>query len=82
MLETGLTICDARKVSIVAPCIALLGPLILCPLADYFARKNGSNYKQKSGKYLRVMIAIILILGAIFYLLLLTVPTVVRLKVN
>lgn len=81
MLETGLTLSEARIISIVAPIVALLGPLIVGPLADMLAAKAGGNAKNKFGKYMRIMIAITLVLAAFFYLLLLSVPTSVRLKV-
>lgn len=80
MLDTGLTLEEARIVSIIAPCIALLGPVVVGPLADKLAGSSGPNNKNNSGRYLRIMIAVTCILGAVFYLFLLAVPTVVRLK--
>lgn len=80
MLETGLTLHEARIISIVAPCVALFGPLIVGPLADALAARAAGNTKNKFGKYIRIMIATTLVLAALFYLLLLSVPTAVRLK--
>ena len=80
MLAVGLTLEEARLVSIISPVVALLGPLIASPLADKLAGRQGSNEKISTGRYLRVMIAIACFLSAILYSLLLLVPVVERIE--
>lgn len=65
-------------ISIVAPIVALIGPLIAAPLADRLAGGFGRSNRNKTGTYLRIMIVICLTFSAIFYWLLLTVPKIVR----
>ncbi|CAH0721680.1 unnamed protein product, partial [Brenthis ino] len=78
MLAIGLDRGEARLISVVAPCIALLGPAILGPLIDKLSVGRGSTGggagPSGSGKLLRVITAICLILSALFYTLLLAVP--------
>lgn len=70
MKEVGLTINEAHIVSIVAPLIAALGPLIVCPLAD---RIGGSG-----GRSMRMLLSVTVLLAALCYALLMCVPTVQR----
>ncbi|XP_047989275.1 uncharacterized protein LOC125228664 [Leguminivora glycinivorella] len=73
----GLSRGEARLISAVAPCVALLGPAILGHLIDKLSIGRGSTSgggPSGSGRLLRVVTAICLILGAIFYTLLLAVP--------
>lgn len=81
MTSKGLTYDESWIISTVAPCVALLGPAIAGPLADRLAGGYGGNKRSKTGTYLRVMIAICMILAAIFYSLLMVVPTVVSVLV-
>lgn len=74
MLTLGLNYYESRIILIVAPAFSMLGPFFFGPLADRLANKKQSA----SGKYLRVMTAITMLLAAIFYALLLTVPNVQR----
>ncbi|XP_017783202.1 PREDICTED: uncharacterized protein LOC108567324 [Nicrophorus vespilloides] len=78
MTLKGLSVEEAKIISIVAPCIALIGPAIAAPLADKLAGGPEGNKRSKTGRYLRVMIAVCFILAAIFYWLLAAVPTIVR----
>ncbi|XP_055693493.1 uncharacterized protein LOC129795946 [Lutzomyia longipalpis] len=70
MVATGLNYEESRIVSIVAPLVSLLGPLVAGILADRMAGGKNSG----SGRYLRVMIALAMIFAAIFYAILLAVP--------
>lgn len=79
MTAKGLSVDEKKIVSLVAPCIALLGPAVAGPLADKLAGGTGGTPRSKTGKYLRVMIAVCFILSAILYWLLMVVPTIVRL---
>ncbi|XP_046480637.1 uncharacterized protein [Neodiprion pinetum] len=81
MLATGLTYEEAKIVSIVSPIVAMIGPLVAGPLADKLAGRQGSNSRASTGKYLRVMIAVTCILGAIFYAALMAIPRVERLTI-
>lgn len=74
MLEIGLNYNESRIILIVVPLISIIGPLIVAPIADRLA----AGKQALNGKYLRVMIAIILILGVIVYSCLLIVPFVSR----
>ncbi|XP_043284527.1 uncharacterized protein SP1173 isoform X2 [Venturia canescens] len=84
MLAVGLTLEEARLVSMISPLVALLGPLIASPIADKLAGRQGTNEKAaaaaSTGRYLRVMIAIACFLSAIMYSLLLLVPVVERIE--
>ncbi|XP_047113681.1 uncharacterized protein LOC124790139 [Schistocerca piceifrons] len=68
MEAVGLTLFESRVVSVVSALVALLGPLLACPLAD---RLGGPR-----GQTIRVLLAATALLGAIFYALLNTIPTV------
>ncbi|KAI5634323.1 MFS_1 like family domain-containing protein [Phthorimaea operculella] len=78
MLSVGLDRGEARLISAVAPCIALLGPALLGPLIDKLSvgrgSTGGSNSPSDSGRLLRIVTAVCLILSALFYTLLLAVP--------
>nr|XP_026491085.1 uncharacterized protein LOC113397135 [Vanessa tameamea]XP_026491086.1 uncharacterized protein LOC113397135 [Vanessa tameamea] len=78
ILSVGLDRGEARLISAVAPCIALLGPAILGPLIDKLSVGRGSTGggtgPSGSGKLLRVVTAVCLVLSALFYTLLLAVP--------
>lgn len=85
MLSVGLDRGEARLISAVAPCLALLGPAIVGPLVDKLSVGRGStggsgSTSGGSGKVLRVLTATCLVLCAIFYLLLLAVPHTERHK--
>ncbi|XP_023310459.1 uncharacterized protein LOC108917887 [Anoplophora glabripennis] len=69
---------ESITVSIVAPLIATIGPLVAAPLADRLAGGFGGAPRSKTGRYLRVMIAVCLVLATIFYWLLLAIPPILR----
>nr|CAD7429569.1 unnamed protein product [Timema monikensis] len=71
MLHVGLTAYEARVISCVAPLVAILGPLVVSPLAD---RLGGS------GRPIRAMLALCMFLSAVFYCLLMSIPTVRRIQ--
>ncbi|VVC89163.1 unnamed protein product [Leptidea sinapis] len=75
MLSVGLNKGEARLISTVTPCVALLGPAILGPLIDKLSVGRGSTggagVPSGSGKLLRIVTALCLILSALFYSLLL-----------
>ncbi|CAG9792005.1 unnamed protein product [Diatraea saccharalis] len=78
ILSVGLDRGEARLISAVAPCVAILGPAVLGCLIDKLSVGRGSTGgapgPSGSGKLLRVVTAICLILSALFYTLLLAVP--------
>ncbi|XP_029155210.1 uncharacterized protein LOC114928293 isoform X2 [Nylanderia fulva] len=76
MTKVGLSIENVRFVSMVSPAVAILGPLIAGPIADKLAGCQNNNDKSSTGRYLRVMIAVACIFSALFYSLLLLVPSV------
>ncbi|XP_053599751.1 uncharacterized protein SP1173 isoform X2 [Plodia interpunctella] len=82
MLSLGLDRGEARLISAVAPCIALLGPALLGPFIDKLSVGRGSTgggpTPSGSGRLLRITTAVCLILSALFYTLLLTVPAAER----
>jgi len=78
MTKVGLSIENVRFVSMVSPAVAILGPLIAGPIADKLAGHQINNDKSSTGRYLRVMIAVACIFSALFYSLLMLVPTVDR----
>lgn len=53
--------------------VALLGPWLACPLADRL-----SGLRANNGRGIRVMLVLIMLLAAVFYALLLCIPTVTR----
>lgn len=70
----GLNFKEYRNISIIAPFVSILGPLIAGPLADRLAAKNPNNF----GKILRILTAIFLLLSAIIYACLFAIPEVQR----
>lgn len=74
MIDIGLNYNESRIILIVVPLISLLGPLIVAPIADRLA----AGKQALNGKYLRVMIAALLVLGVIVYSCLLLVPFLSR----
>ncbi|XP_067206859.1 uncharacterized protein SP1173 isoform X2 [Linepithema humile] len=78
MTKVGLSIENVRFVSMVSPAVAILGPLIAGPIADKLAGHQSKNDKSSTGRYLRVMIAVACIFSALFYSLLVLIPTVDR----
>ncbi|KAL4714450.1 hypothetical protein ACJJTC_017745 [Scirpophaga incertulas] len=78
MLRTGLNHAEARLISAVAPCVAILGPAVLGCLIDKLSvgrgSTGGSSGPSGSGKLLRIVTAMCLILSALTYTLLLAVP--------
>lgn len=73
MRKVGLTVTESQIVSAVAPLVALLGPWLACPLADRLSGLRASN-----GRGIRVMLVLIMLLAAVFYALLMCIPTVTR----
>lgn len=73
MRKVGLTATESQIVSAVAPLVALLGPWLACPLVD---RLNG--LRANNGRGIRVMLVFIMLLAAVFYALLMCIPTVTR----
>ncbi|XP_019869896.2 uncharacterized protein LOC109598424 [Aethina tumida] len=78
MNAIGLSKDESVIVSVVAPLIAVLGPLVAAPLADRLAGGFGGNQRSKTGRYLRIMIALCFIIGTIFYWLLMVIPPIIR----
>ncbi|XP_055530515.1 uncharacterized protein LOC129721677 isoform X2 [Wyeomyia smithii] len=75
MTLTGLNYKESQIISVVAPLIAILGPLIVAPLADRLAGTNGPSY----GKRLRLLASFCMILSAILYsILFFAVPRIER----
>ncbi|XP_037297227.1 uncharacterized protein LOC115452751 [Manduca sexta] len=78
MLSVGLDKGEARLITIISPCIALLGPAVLGPLIDKLSvgrgSTGGSAGPSGSGRLLRMVTALCFILSAVFYTLLLAVP--------
>ncbi|RZC37605.1 uncharacterized protein BDFB_009230, partial [Asbolus verrucosus] len=74
----GLSKDECVTISIVAPIIAVIGPLVAAPLADRLAGGFGGSSRSKTGRYLRVMLAVCFALATLFYWLLLTVPPIHR----
>lgn len=70
----GLNFEEYRYISILAPFISILGPVIVGPLADRFAARNATNY----GRTLRILTAVVLLITAIIYACLFAVPDVRR----
>lgn len=75
MTSHGLNYDEAKIISIVAPLIAILGPLIFAPLADRLAGTNGPAF----GKRLRFMASFCMIFSAILYaILFFAIPKIER----
>ncbi|KAJ4443031.1 hypothetical protein ANN_04681 [Periplaneta americana] len=73
MRKVGLTSVESQIISAVAPLVALLGPWLACPLADRL-----SGLRANNGRGMRMMLALIILLAAVFYALLMCIPTVTR----
>jgi hypothetical protein len=73
MLSIGLSRSEAQTISIVAPLVSVLGPLIFGPLCDKLTAGKGST-----GKHLRITAAITILLSALFYGILMCVPSLHR----
>lgn len=95
MLAVGLSPAEIRTISMIAPCVAMIGPLLAGPIADRVAAsrsklqsasetgldKLGSGGRRPgNGRYLRLMIACCCLFSALLYGLLLVVPTVTRIE--
>ncbi|XP_055319171.1 uncharacterized protein LOC129576960 [Sitodiplosis mosellana] len=74
LLELGFTSEEIRYILTTVALISIIGPLIFAPLTDRIADRRKSSY----GRYLQVIIALLLIFGSIAYGLLLLVPAVRR----
>lgn len=74
LIELGLTSHEIRSILTTVAFVSIIGPLIFAPLTDRIADRNKSSY----GRYLQVIIALLLILGCIAYGRLLFVPGVKR----
>ncbi|XP_053955902.1 uncharacterized protein LOC128861642 [Anastrepha ludens] len=73
-LLLGLNFNEYRRISIIAPFVSIIGPLIAGPLADRLAAKNATNF----GRILRFLTALFLVLAAIVYACLFAIPEVQR----
>lgn len=78
IIELGFYESQIRIILTTVALISLIGPLIVGPLTDRIADRRRSAY----GSYLRIIIAVLLVLGAIAYGLLLLVPPVHRSSVR
>lgn len=76
LVELGLYESEIRVILTAVAFISVVGPLIVGPLTDRIADRRKSVY----GKYLQIIIAVLLVLGAIAYGLLLIVPSISRLS--
>lgn len=74
IIALGFYESEIRVILTTVALISLIGPLIVGPLTDRIADRRRSLY----GTYLRITIAVLLVLGAIAYGLLLLVPAVHR----
>lgn len=75
MRAIGLKDDESRLIQILAPAVSIIGPLLVCFLADrWIAVKKGPRY----GSYIRVLTAILILLAALFFGLLLLVPRIER----
>jgi len=66
----GLSFSEYRTVTILAPFVSILGPLIVGPWADRLAAKNPNTF----GRTLRVLTAVFLLITAFIYAFLFAVP--------
>ncbi|KFB50229.1 AGAP011749-PA-like protein [Anopheles sinensis] len=75
MTLTGLNYYESQVITLVAPLVAILGPLIIAPLVDRLAGRSGAAF----GKRLRLLAAICMILSVVLYsVLFFAVPRVER----
>lgn len=73
-IELGFTTRELSYLLAIVALISIIGPLIFAPLIDYIADRR----KAQFGRYLQFILALLLILGAIAYGMLLLVPNVRR----
>ncbi|XP_030372603.1 uncharacterized protein LOC115622712 [Scaptodrosophila lebanonensis] len=73
-LLLGLNFDEYRTISIIAPFVSILGPLVAGPLADRLAARNPNNF----GRNLRYLIAFCLLLSALIFGCLFAIPEVSR----
>ncbi|KAL0268951.1 UNVERIFIED_CONTAM: hypothetical protein PYX00_010719 [Menopon gallinae] len=78
---TGLGLKNARLISFIAPLFATLGPVTVGPLVDYLCGKKRTDKSPKNERstQIRTLLSLTILLSAVFYCLLLSVPTVQRL---
>lgn len=74
ILELGFTSEEIRCILTIVALISIIGPILFAPLTDRIADRRKASY----GRYLQVIIALLLIFGSIAYGLLLLVPAVRR----
>uniref|UniRef100_A0A182PU53 Major facilitator superfamily associated domain-containing protein n=1 Tax=Anopheles epiroticus TaxID=199890 RepID=A0A182PU53_9DIPT len=75
MTLTGLNYYESQLVTLIAPLVAILGPLIIAPLVDRLAGRAGASF----GKRLRLLAALCMILSVVLYsVLFFVVPRVER----
>lgn len=77
-LLLGLNFSEYRTISIVAPFVSILGPLIVGPWADRLAAKNPNGF----GRTLRLLTAVCLVLAALIYSSVFFIPSVERTPVQ
>ncbi|XP_034656375.1 uncharacterized protein LOC117893748 [Drosophila subobscura] len=73
-LLLGLNFSEYRTISIIAPFVSILGPLIAGPWADRLAARNPNTF----GRTLRVLTAVFLLIAALIYSFLFAIPEVSR----
>lgn len=74
LLKLGFYTHEIRNILTTVAIISIIGPLIFAALTDRIADRRKANY----GRYLQIIIALLLILASIAYGLLLLVPGAVR----
>lgn len=74
LIELGFRSIEISYILTIVALISIIGPLIFAPLIDLIADRR----KAQFGRYLQLILALLLILGAIAYGLLLRVPAVRR----
>lgn len=79
--STGLSTDDIRIISYVSLLFATLGPITIGPVVDYVSGRRKSEISKSSTKrdknlYIRTILSLTVLLSAVFYCLLLSVPTV------
>lgn len=83
MLAAGLSIDEARLVSVIAPLVATLGPVTAGPLVDYLSggkKSAKTEVKADNNGCIRTILSMSVLLSAILYSLLLSVPSTIRLE--
>ncbi|XP_020801665.1 uncharacterized protein LOC110178767 [Drosophila serrata] len=73
-LLLGLNFSEYRTITILAPFVSILGPLIAGPWADRLAARNPNTF----GRTLRVLTAVFLLISAFIYAFLFAIPDVSR----